>query len=156
MRSKIESITGGCLCGAVLYESSEPPVDAGVCHCSMCQKSTGSAFMGIAGFSRHGFRFVKGEPKIYKSSEIKEKGFCSECGSLLFDRYIVETGISNPDIYWIQLGTLDQPENVTIKWHVGIEGRLSWAKLDDGLPQSRSDEDARLQAAFAAARNDKG
>lgn len=154
MSNEIVLITGGCLCGAVLYESSEPPLDAGICHCGMCQKSTGSAFMAIAGFPRQAFRFVKGEPKIYKSSDIKEKGFCSECGSLLFDRYLVETGISNPDIFWIQLGTLDRPGEVTIKWHVGVEAQLPWVRFDDGLPRSRSDEDPDLQAAFTSARTE--
>ncbi len=97
---------------------------------------------------------MKGEPKIYKSSAIKEKGFCSECGSLLFDRYLVDTGISNPDIVWIQLGTLDRPEDITIKWHVGIESQLPWIKFDDGLPRNRTDEDPDLQAAFNAAGDD--
>ncbi len=33
-------ITGGCLCGAVRYEPSEPPIRTTICHCRMCQKST--------------------------------------------------------------------------------------------------------------------
>ena len=145
--------SGGCLCGNVLYESNEPPIDAGVCHCSMCQKSTGSAFMVIAGFPRYAIQFSKSEPKIYKSSDIKEKGFCSECGSLIFDRYLVDTGLSNPDIIWIQVGTLDDPEAVPMKWHVGIESQLSWVHFDDGLPRSRSDEDPDLAAAYEAAKS---
>jgi hypothetical protein len=119
----------------------------------MCQKSTGSAFMVIAGYPRKTFLFTKGEPKIYKSSDIKEKGFCSDCGSLLFDRYLVDTGLSNPDIVWVQVGTLDHPEDVTIKWHVGVESQLPWLHFDDGLPRSRSDEDPDLEAAYAKARN---
>ena len=110
----------------------------------MCQKSTGSAFIVIAGFSRDAFRIIKGEPKLYKSSSIKEKGFCSDCGSFLFDRYLVDTGLSNPDVYWIQLGTLDHPEAVSINWHVGVESQLPWAQINDGLPRSRSDEDPDL------------
>ena len=143
-------MTGGCLCGAMRYEASEPPINAGICHCRMCQKSTGSAFMVVAAFPRTAFRFTKGEPKLYRSSSIKDKGFCANCGSLLFDQYLVRTGVSDPDIVWVQLGTLDQPEAVSIKFHTGVESQLPWVHFEDGLPRDRCDEDPGLAAAFAA------
>ncbi len=37
-------ITGGCLCGAVRYEANELPSKGVVCHCHVCQRTTGSAF----------------------------------------------------------------------------------------------------------------
>ncbi len=155
MSDSPNKITGGCLCGAIRYESSEPPVKAGTCHCRMCQKSTGSAFMVMAAFSRTALRFTKGEPKLYRSSSIKEKGFCPDCGSLLFDRYLVRTGKSNPDMVWVQLGTLDHPEAVSIDFHTGVESQLPWVHFDDGLPRYRCDEDADLAVAFAAASEGK-
>jgi hypothetical protein len=145
------SWTGGCLCGAIRYEASEAPIDAGVCHCRMCQKSTGSAFMAIAGFNWSALRFTRGEPKRYKSSAIMEKGFCPTCGSLLFDQYLERTTKSHPDMVWIQLGTLDHPEIVPVKWHSGVESQLPWANIDDGLPRIRCDEEPGLAKAFAAA-----
>jgi hypothetical protein len=36
-----ETVTGSCMCGAVRYESTEPPSTIGVCHCRMCQRSSG-------------------------------------------------------------------------------------------------------------------
>ena len=144
-------ITGGCLCGEIRYEANEAPIDAGICHCSLCQKSTGSAFMVIAGFNWTSLRFTRGKPRRYKSSAIMEKGFCPTCGSLLFDQYLERTARSNPDMVWIQLGTLDHPESVAIKWHSGIESQLPWAHIDDGLPRNRCDEDPGLAEAFAAA-----
>ena len=146
-----KTITGGCLCGAIRYESSEGPIDAGICHCRTCQKSTGSAFMVIVGFNWSTLRFTGDEPRRYKSSAIMEKGFCPTCGSLLFDQYLVRTARSDPDMVWIQLGTLDRPEEVAINWHSGVESQLPWAHIDDGLPRNRCDEDPGLAAAFAAA-----
>ncbi len=143
-------ITGGCLCGALRYEANEPPIKAGICHCRMCQKSTGSAFMVIAGFPRTALRFTKGAPKLYRSSSIKDKGFCADCGSLLFDQYLVRTGVSDPDLVWVQLGTLDHPEAVFIEFHTGVESQLPWVHFEDGLPRNRCDEDPGLAAAFAA------
>ena len=145
--------TGGCLCGAIRYESSEPPIETGTCHCRMCQKWTGSAFMVMARFSRTALRFTKGEPKLYRSSSIKEKGFCPDCGSSLFDRCLVRKAARrfNPDMVWVQLGTLDHPEAVSIDFHYGVETQLPWVHFDDGVPRDRCDEDPELAAAFAAA-----
>ena len=145
-------ITGSCLCDAVRYELSEPPIEAGTCHCRMCQKSTGGAFMAMPKFSRPALRFTKGGPKLYRSSSIKEKGFCAICGSLLFDRYLISKSEQiTPDMVWIQLGTLDHPETVPIDFHAGVESQLPWVHFDDGLPRERSDDDPALTAAFAAA-----
>ncbi len=144
-------ITGGCLCGAIRYESSEPPIRAGTCHCRSCQKSTGSAFMVAVGFPRTALRFTKGEPKLYRSSPIKDKGFCADYGSLLVDQFLVPTGNTNPDMIWVQIGTLDHPEAVSIGFHTGVESQLPWVHFDDGLPRYRCDESHDLAAAFAAA-----
>src|SRR5262245_18585152 len=37
-------VTGGCLCGAVRYESKEPPTEGYYCHCTMCRKHYGGLF----------------------------------------------------------------------------------------------------------------
>jgi len=149
MTDKAVTTTGGCLCGAIRYESSEPPIEAGTCHCRTCQKSTGSAFETIAGFSRSAFRFTSGEPKLYRSSSIMDKGFCSNCGSLLFDQYLVRTPGFDPDIVFVQLGTLDHPEAVSLDFHYGVETQLPWVHFDDDLPRTRCDEDPELAAAFS-------
>ncbi len=144
-------ITGGCLCGAVRYEANEPPIRVTICHCRMCQRSTGSAFMVTAGFPQTALRFTKGEPKLYRSSSIKDKGFCADCGSLLVDQFLVHTGNTNLDMIWVQVGTLDHPEAVSIDSHTGVESQLPWVHFDDGLPRSRCDENPILAAASAAA-----
>ncbi len=144
-------ITGGCLCGAIRYELSEPPIRTTICHCRMCQKSTGSAFMVAAGFPRTALRFTKGEPKLYRSSPIKDKSFCADCGSLLVEQFLVPTGNTAPDMIWVYVGTLDRPEAVSIGAQTGVESQLPWVHFDDGLPRSRCDENPILAAASAAA-----
>ena len=37
-------IEGGCLCGKVRYSADAEPIFVGVCHCTNCQKGTGTAF----------------------------------------------------------------------------------------------------------------
>ncbi len=158
MNDNTDKITGGCLCGAIRYESSEPPSAGGTCHCRMCQRQTGSAFVAVAAFPRTALRFTKGEPKFYRPSAIGERGFCPDCGSSLTDRYLVPLGTSklnNPEIVWVTIGTLDNPEAVSIDFHYGVESQLPWVHFDDGLPRYRCDEDPDLAAAFAAASEGK-
>ncbi len=151
MSDKTMPITGGCLCGAIRYESSEPVIKAGTCHCRACQRFTGSAFSAYVGIPRSALRFTKGEPRFYVRSSLKERGFCPECGSSLTDRYLVPMhGASNPDNYWVALGTLDHPETVTLDFHYGVETQLPWVRFDDELPRTRCDEDPHLAAAFAS------
>ncbi len=152
MSSNPSKITGGCHCGAIRYEATEPPKQTGTCHCRTCKKSTGSAFMVIAGFSLNVFRFTKGEPKRYRSAPIMEKGFCSNCGSLLYDRYLVRVReVTSPDVIWVQLGTLDNPEPYTIDFHYSVETQLPWLHFDDDARRMRCDEDPEMAAAFEAA-----
>ncbi len=151
MSKKQIPITGGCLCGVIRYESGEPPIKSGTCHCRSCQKSTGSAFMTVAGFPRSAFRFTSGEPKLYRSSSIMDNGFCSNCGSLLFAQYLVQTPGFDSDIVFVQLGTLDHPEAVSLDFHYGVETQLPWVHFDDDLPRTRCDEDPELVVAFEAA-----
>jgi hypothetical protein len=148
--------TGGCLCGAIRYESSEDPVSAGTCHCRTCQRWTGGAYFPFVGFSASALRFTKGEPKIYQTPiAIKERGFCSECGSPILDRYLVrisEEGLSGPHTFWVPIGTLDEPEAVTLKFHYGVETQLPWVHFEDDLPRMRCDEEPGLAAAFDQAK----
>ena len=152
MNATQNKITGGCHCGAVRYEASNPPTTGGLCHCRDCQRSTGSAFEALAMFRQNEFEFVKGKPKLYQPSAIMEKGFCADCGSQLYDRYTVRLSEDfEEDMLWVHIGTLDNPEIAPIEMHTGVESQLSWLHFDDGLPRKRCDEDPDLAIAFATA-----
>jgi hypothetical protein len=146
-------MTGGCLCGAIRYEASEPPNLNGTCQCRKCQKWTGSAYSTFAGFPKEAFRFTQGEPKFYKSSAIMERAFCADCGSGLANRYLFPEWGGR---VFVGIGTLDDPEAVPLNFHFGAESQLSWVHFDDGLHSARCDEDPVLAAALAAAERNKG
>jgi hypothetical protein len=147
MGTEHEEITGGCLCGAVRYEASEPPTKNAICHCHMCQQWTGSAFLATAGFSGAALRFTQGEPKIYRSSSFMERAHCAECGSALFTRF-TEPGLFE-GVVFVAVGTLDHPEDVTFHFHFGVESQLPWVHFDDDLPRLRTDEDPKVAARLA-------
>ncbi len=152
-------ITGGCYCGAIRYESVEPPVEPGICHCRECQRWTGSAFLAAVAFTLTGFRYTKGSPKLNQSSLILERCFCPDCGSSLHSRYLVNLGdnnlAENPDHVLVSVGTLDHPEVVEMEYHYGVESQLPWVRFDDDLPRIRGDEDPDLINALSLAKEGK-
>jgi hypothetical protein len=75
-------LTGGCQCGAVRYALYSEPSEPSICHCRMCQKAFGNYFAPLAGVPLADLRWTKGEPGVFKSSELVERGFCRDCGSL--------------------------------------------------------------------------
>ena len=147
-------VTGGCYCGAIRYESNALPVEPGICHCRQCQRWTGSAFLAVVGFPLAGFRYTKGSPKLNNHSPIVERAFCPDCGSSLHCRYLVNLGdddiAENPDHVLVSVGTLDNPEEVKMEYHYGVESQLPWIHFDDDLPRTRSDEDPGLANALSS------
>ncbi|MBT5434673.1 MAG: GFA family protein [Rhodospirillaceae bacterium] len=122
---------GGCMCGAIRYEADRDPRFSALCHCHMCQQWSGSAMLGTAAFDRDAVVFTAGEPKVFWSSDVCERGFCGDCGSSLFTRY--SSGGAFDVVLFVGLGTLDDPEIAPPDVHYGAEGELSWMRRDDGL-----------------------
>ncbi|MCP4899300.1 MAG: GFA family protein [bacterium] len=143
-------VTGGCLCGAIRYESTEAPELVGFCHCRMCQKATGGLFLIFADFEADAFKFTRGEPRYYRSSEIATRGFCPDCGTPVTFQYDGDAGPA------VGVGTLDHPEDWPPTWeHSGIESKVPWYEISDDLPQTTTEEsgflkDARDRKASAA------
>src|SRR3954451_15509937 len=81
-------LTGGCNCGAVRFEVSEPLVRAGYCHCRRCQRRTGGA-ASIQGFVTPGaLRLLSGGDQlgVWQPEDGYAKVFCSSCGSSLWSQ----------------------------------------------------------------------
>lgn len=127
-------IAGGCQCGAVRYALSAEPGNAHFCHCRMCQRAVGGPFAAFASVPRDAITFTRGAPKFYASSSLARRGFCADCGTPLSFDY---TGI---DRFNISLGSLDHPEAHPIVRHYGVESKMPWLKLCDGLPEERTED----------------
>lgn len=121
---------GGCLCGAVRYESSGEPFEAGYCHCRMCQKLSGAAVLPWASFRTGDFSYSKGSPKIYRSSPHGQREFCAHCGSQIAFRDTDDDATIE-----INVGTLDDPTSVTPRYHIWCNSRVSWFDTADALPR---------------------
>ena len=127
--------TGGCQCGAIRYALYAEPTNPHVCHCRMCQKAFGSFFAPLAGVKMAEFAWIKGEPGVFRSSEAAERGFCRDCGTPLFFRYVDKDRIS------VSLGSFDDPARVVPARQFGVEGRLPFVSTLTDLPGSRTEDD---------------
>ena len=127
-------LTGGCQCGAVRYVLTSAPRSAAPCHCRMCQKASGGPFMVFAGVPKKYFALTRGEPTIFESSEIAERGFCTRCGTPLTYRLKTSERIS------VTVGSLDDPESVKPAEQHGVESMLSWTSIIHTLPPRRTQD----------------
>ena len=79
----VAKLAGGCLCGAVRYQTSQV-LQVLECNCSMCRKASGSTSVTWASTSkRHLTLTTEDCYTTYQSSEGGRRGFCSKCGSTL-------------------------------------------------------------------------
>ena len=126
-------LTGGCNCGAVRYELTEPPAKSTYCHCTRCQRRTGTAASPSAVVVPGTFHVTHGEDrmKFWKPEEGAEKWFCGDCGSALFAH-----GSGDPEWYAIRFGSFDTDPGVRPSAHAFVDSAAGWEALpDDGLPR---------------------
>jgi hypothetical protein len=86
MRHDDEPREGGCRCGRVRFRISAPPLLTMACHCSGCQRMTGSAFSLSEAIPSEGFAVIAGEPTIGGLHGATRHFFCPHCMSWLFTR----------------------------------------------------------------------
>ena len=125
-------LTGGCLCGAVRFEISEPPLSASYCHCTRCQRRTGTAASAQARLAPGSLRILSGEELVrgWEPEQGYLKFFCSACGSALWSRHPTE------DIVGVRLGVLDPGHGIKPDCRQFVAYAADWEEIpDDGLPR---------------------
>lgn len=129
-----EILLGSCLCGAVRYEIRATIELICHCHCTMCQKSHGSAFGTYTPVSRSNFEFTQGSSAIhrYQSSPSALRLFCSTCGSVL----LWDNDSEFPDTVFVAAATLDSPILPPAQRHIHVSTKVRWHEIADRWPQS--------------------
>jgi len=123
------TIKGQCLCGDVQFKTPEPnTIDA--CHCGMCQKWAGGAFIG-ADYFQGGVTITKDDGLTwYASSDWAKRGFCKTCGSSLFYR------LNDHEDFWaICAGSLDLPDGMTLGKEIFIDKKPTYYTLAGDHPR---------------------
>jgi hypothetical protein len=126
-------ISGGCGCGAVRFEITEPFVSALYCHCTRCQRRTGTAAAASGRVRPGSFRVVAGEEHLRSWSPEGgfDKVFCELCGSALLAR-----SPEDPEVVAVRLGAVDGDPGIRPAWRQFVAYAAPWEPLpDDGLPR---------------------
>jgi hypothetical protein len=135
------NLTGGCQCGAVRYEWTTRPAYSSVCYCRMCQKASGQPLMGLTGGAREHLRWTRGQPAVFRSSNMVERGFCRDCGTPLTYAFDGTGNIS------VAINSLDDPGAMPPTKQFGIESKVAWLDTIGTLPAQRIDDWLRDKAA---------
>ena len=124
-------LTGGCLCGSVRYEVTAPPLSAGYCHCTRCQRRTGTAASAQARLAAGSFRIVQGEELVrcWEPLDGFPKCFCSSCGGALWSK-----DPATGEVASVRLGSLDPGHDIRPQFRTFVAYAAHWEPLpDDGL-----------------------
>lgn len=127
-------VTGACHCGAIRYQADVDPATLRVCHCTDCQRFSGSAFRVSVRVVPGSLQVHAGTPRVYtktaESGRASEQAFCDRCGTHLFGT----VPGSEPRISSIRIGTIDQRDQLRPVEQIWTRSRLPWVTELDELP----------------------
>jgi hypothetical protein len=127
-----EDLKGGCLCGAVRYEISAPPVAVAHCRCNSCRKATGAGHATVMVVPAPAFS-VSGTLTAFTSKggsgNDLERHFCPTCGGRIYS-----SSPNNPAMRFVQAGSLDEPARVSPSLVIYASEGVAWDTIDPALP----------------------
>jgi hypothetical protein len=132
-------LQGGCLCGAVRFEITSAFLSAGYCHCTHCQRRTGTGSSANGRVPQGSFTLLQGAGQLrsYQPAGGVPKLFCASCGSALFSG----DPFSDTEVA-VRLGTLDRDPGIRPHYRQFVDSAAPWEPVpQDDLeryPRSRN------------------
>ncbi len=124
--------TGGCQCGGIRYEVTGAPQQVVVCHCTDCQRQSGSAFGMTLVVREENFRLTQGEPKTFASKSdagrAKLGAFCPGCGTRIFHKPEWRKGTVS-----VKPGTLDDTTMLKPDIHIWTGSKQPWITIPEDV-----------------------
>ncbi|MGO4739078.1 GFA family protein [Bosea sp. 2KB_26] len=126
------SLTGGCACGAIRFETTSEPIVEIHCQCRDCQKRSGTGHSSYLTFSRRADVTIAGEAKTWRvagdSGNEKIHAFCPTCGTPVY-----LTFQAMPELIAVHAASLDDPSQFSPQLVTyGIHGH-AWDRIDAAL-----------------------
>ncbi len=131
--------SGGCVCGKVRYSISGMPLRVTICHCTWCQRRTGTAFGVEVVFDKAQIKFESDAVSVYRhisdeSGRWLDQHFCNTCGSNIGLTLEVV-----PNIHSISVGSLDDQDWAELdglkRSHVYVRNVRQWSDVPDDVEQ---------------------
>lgn len=128
-------IDGRCHCGGISFEAEADPGAVTVCHCTDCQRLTGSAFRANVRVPAASFVLRGGPPKSYiktaDSGNKRRHAFCGDCGTPVY-----ACAVENPESYSLRLGTITQRAAFAPRRQIWRRSALPWVDGIAAVPAS--------------------
>jgi hypothetical protein len=132
--SGTETFEGACTCRAVRYRLSSRPLFVHCCHCTWCQRETGSAFAIKAMIESERVEVLAGTPEVIDTPSISGVGQkisrCPVCRVALWSNY----GGAGDAVRFILVGTLLEPDRLPPDIHIFTSTKQRWFTLPEGTP----------------------
>ena len=132
MASTSFPVEGGCSCRAVRYRMMTAPMTVHACHCSWCQRETGSVHALNAVIEADRVELIQGEPELVNTPSHSGKGQkvwrCPTCKVALWSNYAG----GGDAVRFVRVGTLDHPGEFPPDIHVFTSTRLPWVQIPPG------------------------
>jgi len=128
------ALDGGCTCGAVRYRLKARPLFVHCCHCTWCQRETGSAFAVNALIEASNVELLTGTVVATTLPSASGKGQvfwrCPDCGITLWSNYAG----AGPSVHFVRVRTLDDPSLAPPDIHIYTSAKQPWVVLPEGVP----------------------
>jgi hypothetical protein len=124
---------GQCLCGSVKYKITAKPLFVHACHCTSCQKITGTSHWLSMFVLDSDFELLSGELSIVKPPQkygVAKKHFCAKCGCNIYGTHSYLKHLILP-----ATGTLDDTTWFAPQAHIYVRSKQPWLELTDNTPQ---------------------
>lgn len=124
-----DPITGGCLCGKIRYTVSQALSAIIACHCTNCQKASGTGASHNAAVPTSAVTFTSGTPKLFNdtaaSGNILKRYFCADCGSPIYSQRE-----KMPEMMVLKVGTLDNSSGMKLVMNIWTKSARPWMHID--------------------------
>lgn len=124
--------SGGCLCGAVRYQSGSEPAVAGHCQCEDCRRTSATGHASHMAIPADAFQLEGSTTRYDKAADsgnIVSRHFCPTCGSAV---YSTNSGVQGR--VFVRASSLDDPEVFQPQMVVYASRAPSWDHMAPGLP----------------------
>jgi len=124
---------GGCACGHVRYRMKSQPLIVHCCHCSWCQRQSGSAFAVNALIETDRVELLQGDVAEVTVPSRSGKGQriarCPNCQVAVWSHYLILSGGIGDAFRFIRVGTLDDPGSMPPDVHIYTSSKQPWVTL---------------------------
>ena len=125
---------GGCTCRAVRYRMTSMPLFVHCCHCTWCQRETGTAFALNAMIEADRVELLQGDAEVITTPSLSGKGQkiarCPKCRVALWSNY---SGAGDA-VRFVRVGTLDEAGRFPPDIHIFTSSKQPWVVLPEGVP----------------------